>query len=1025
MGATASGSSWGAGQWAGWRPRLGFGAWMLAAMQAIALLGASAAMATSTPPSPVPEGSWIANGQVSDLAWSGHTLYIGGDFSRVGPPTGPFAILNGTSGAQEGSGPIVAGGEANVEAIISDGHGGWYIGGNFTSVGGAPIRNLAHITSTDTLNAGFAPNPNQTVHALALSAGGETLYAAGDFHEIGGQDRSGIAAINTTTGLAQPGFTAGFNVGESEDGSALALASNTNTLYVGAVGGYGPVHSRLKAFDATTGAVDAAFKAEADAVGALAVSPDDQTLYVAGASSIDGEARNGLGAVNALSGAITSFDPPGSTSYPALSLALTSDGTALYAGGLDGLQKISTATGTVDKSFSANPGEVIALALSADQSKLYVSSQEYVGGLNREVLQRLNATTGAAENTFSTEPNGTPSAVATSSTGTVAIGGGAQIAIEGSKFNSLGGVKRGDFAAIDETTGQPTSLELPGSSRFVVSPDGSTLYAIASNGAKGTKLISVSTTTGTISPSFTTEVHGGVETLAVSPDGNTLYVGGVFTEVDGHAATNLVAVNTSDGSLKSGFSASPSGESGGVGFGNASSGPVDTLTASPDGAKLYVGGDFTAIDAQPIAHLAAVSAATGALDSAFAPESFGSEPTDDTVLATTINSAGTILYVAGTFGVKRLDASTGSASLSFTPALEGIPGLALSPDESTLYAGGFNRLAGALDASSGVSIQAFNPSVQGSPTIDALAFAPNGALAAAGELSDVDQTPVGGFAIFPPSEGSPANAALPEVSRPFPESASLSASTGTWAGSQPLSFSYQWLRDGSTITGATASTYQPTAADEGHQLAVEVTATNGNGHASATSFSVVVPASNPGGEGPGGEKGSGGGGNSGGGAGSGGGGATAASAGGSATSSNSSGQVGPSPSAIAAALGAALNLKSPPTISGLLKTGSYSLSFMAPGPGVLTIQWTSTTAQASKHTSRKAKPVVVATGSETFGAAGRGTIRVHLSAAGRKLLKKAKTLRVIEMATFKPSNGSAQTKRETLTIRAGQKTRRR
>jgi trimeric autotransporter adhesin len=1024
MGATASGLSWGAGQWAGWRPRLGFSAWMLAAMLAIALLGASAAMATSTPPSPVPEVSWVANGSVTDVAWSGHTLYIGGDFSRVGPPTGPFAILNGTSGAQEGSGPIVAGGEANVETIIPDGHGGWYIGGNFTSVGGAPIRNLAHITSTDTLDAGVAPNPNQTVHALALSTNGETLYATGDFHEIGGQDRSGIAAINTATGLARSGFTAGFNVGESEDGSALALASNTNTLYVGAVGGYGPVHSRLKAFDATTGAVDAAFKAEADAVGALAVSPDDQTLYVAGASSIDGEARNGLGAVNATTGAVMSFNPPGSTSYPALSLALTNDGTALYAGGLNGLQKISTATGTVDKSLSANPGEVIALALSADQSKLYVSSQEYVGGLNREVFQRLNATTGAVENTFSLEPNVTPSTVATSSTGTVAVGGGAQIAIEGSKFNSLGGVKRGDFAAIDETTGQPTSLELPYCYRFALSPDGSTLYGLAPNiGKPGAKLIRVNTTTGAISSSFSAEVKGGVLALAMSPDGGTLYVGGNLSEVDGHAAKNLAALNTSDGSLTTGFTASTDGAW------HAGSGPglgiVDSLTVSPDGLTLYVGGYFTEVDGQHRESLAAVSATSGTLDSEFTPGIPSQEASNDAVFATVTNAVGGSLYVRGWFGLKLLDAKTGSPSLAFAPSLlEGGAGVALSPDGSTVYAGGYNKLSGAFDATTGASIPAFNPAIRGSATIDVLAFAPDGALAAAGNVSNVDQTPVGGFAIFPPSEGPPANAALPETSRPFPESASLSASTGTWAGSQPLSFSYQWLRDGSAITGATASTYQPTAADEGHQLAVEVTATNGNGHASATSFSVVVPASNPGGEGPGGEKGSGGGGNSGGGAGSGGGGATAASAGGSATSSNSSGQVGPSPSAIAAALGAALNLKSPPTISSLLKTGRYSLSFTAPGPGVLAIQWTSTTAQASKHASHKAKPVVVASGSKTFGTAGISTVMIRVTAAGRKLLKKSKTLKVIEMVTFTPSSGSAQTKQASLTIRAGQKARR-
>ncbi|MGA2454225.1 MAG: hypothetical protein ABSG93_11955 [Solirubrobacteraceae bacterium] len=143
----------------------------------------------------------------------------------------------------------------------------------------------------------------------------------------------------------------------------------------------------------------------------------------------------------------------------------------------------------------------------------------------------------------------------------------------------------------------------------------------------------------------------------------------------------------------------------------------------------------------------------------------------------------------------------------------------------------------------------------------------------------------------------------------------------------------------------------------------------------------------------------------------------------SAGTSDSSGAVGTSASAIAAALSGALNLKRPPTISGLLKTGSYNIGFTAPGPGQLSIQWSSPSAQASKHTSH-AKPIIIATGSCGFSADGRGVVKLRLTAAGRKLLKKAKSLRVIEVATFKPNVGGTQTKQVTLTIRAGHSARR-
>src|SRR5262249_43185764 len=52
----------------------------------------------------------------------------------------------------------------------------------------------------------------------------------------------------------------------------------------------------------------------------------------------------------------------------------------------------------------------------------------------------------------------------------------------------------------------------------------------------------------------------------------------------------------------------------------------------------------------------------------------------------------------------------------------------------------------------------------------------------------------------------------------------------TWAGQQPSHTAYafdgyQWLLDGSAITGATGQSYTPTAADAGHQLSCKATVT--------------------------------------------------------------------------------------------------------------------------------------------------------------------------------------------------------
>ncbi len=67
----------------------------------------------------------------------------------------------------------------------------------------------------------------------------------------------------------------------------------------------------------------------------------------------------------------------------------------------------------------------------------------------------------------------------------------------------------------------------------------------------------------------------------------------------------------------------------------------------------------------------------------------------------------------------------------------------------------------------------------------------------------------------------------------------LSASTGTWLGTGPLAFAYQWEScKGSAcahIAGATDPSYRASTADLGRKLRVLVTATNGTGSSTATS----------------------------------------------------------------------------------------------------------------------------------------------------------------------------------------------
>ena len=92
---------------------------------------------------------------------------------------------------------------------------------------------------------------------------------------------------------------------------------------------------------------------------------------------------------------------------------------------------------------------------------------------------------------------------------------------------------------------------------------------------------------------------------------------------------------------------------------------------------------------------------------------------------------------------------------------------------------------------------------------------------------------------------SPVSTGDPVVSGASFEGSTLSTTTGTWSGTS-LTFAYQWVRcgadgglpDGSncpSVPGATGSSYTLVAADIGHRLRVQVTASNPAGSATAAS----------------------------------------------------------------------------------------------------------------------------------------------------------------------------------------------
>jgi hypothetical protein len=96
----------------------------------------------------------------------------------------------------------------------------------------------------------------------------------------------------------------------------------------------------------------------------------------------------------------------------------------------------------------------------------------------------------------------------------------------------------------------------------------------------------------------------------------------------------------------------------------------------------------------------------------------------------------------------------------------------------------------------------------------------------------------------------PANTALPTIAGEVEDRQTLTASPGTWTGTDPITYTYQWLRCSTKlagcapIEGATNATYAVVRDDLAARLAVTVTATNRGGTATVTSARTthVVPA---------------------------------------------------------------------------------------------------------------------------------------------------------------------------------------
>jgi len=273
-----------------------------------------------------------------------------------------------------------------------------------------------------------------------------------------------------------------------------------------------------------------------------------------------------------------------------------------------------------------------------------------------------------------------------------------------------------------------TTLYVGGTFRRAYSPDG-TEHVAAAN------LVALDETTGAALTTFSADVEDDkkmpqVQSLAVSPDGSTLYLGGIFTSVDGTDRRNFAAVDASTGALldqapdldgpvhamllvngdlyiggqfkhvddmhRPGVAELAPDGTLVSGWKPNVRGTVRDLTLAPDGATIFLGGNFSKVDDVARQSVARVDTLTGALDPWTIPAGVIESPQtawDVIPTATRVYVAfGQELNYVAAFRMKQQAQNAPGSQVWRYSTVGNVESLALSSDDR-LFAGGHFGLA--------------------------------------------------------------------------------------------------------------------------------------------------------------------------------------------------------------------------------------------------------------------------------------------------------------------------------------------
>jgi len=344
-----------------------------------------------------------ANGRVSAILRVGDLVYLGGSFTQLTNPDGTVVARNNLAAINADTGEVAgwnpdANGSVRAMALSSDGSR-LFVGGTFTYVNGIYRGRLAAVDlAAGTVDRGWSAGTNSTVRTLAVSNG--SLYAGGDFKTIKGQTRMRLAKLDEATGGLDQNWAPSADQVNTVYGSvrALAFSEDGSRLYAGGYFGSisGQPTGNLVALDPSTGAVDNVFRPN-DANGIQAMAVSGGRVFVGTGDNLEGiEAFDGVTGRRDWHIGYGAHAP----SEGDVQAMTVHDGT-LYAGGhfdklgdqpKHRLVAVDAATGVMDSQWNPNvaAGNLGVWAIAAYGPHLYVGGDfTTISGQTRERFARF------------------------------------------------------------------------------------------------------------------------------------------------------------------------------------------------------------------------------------------------------------------------------------------------------------------------------------------------------------------------------------------------------------------------------------------------------------------------------------------------------------------------------------------------------------------------------------------------------------------------------------------------------------